>query len=509
MTSLAQLLSESVERHADRRALLFDGRAMTYRQVDRLAEAFASLLRARGVTAGDRVALMLPNAPAFVGAYFGALRAGAIVVPLNILLRAREVEMRVRDAAPSVLVTDAERTAIAAEAIGAAGVPTVAVDAADADAIAANEAPADVAPRSDEDPAVILYTSGTSGTSKGAVLTHGGLRASALGVAAALALGPDDVVLGAPPLSHVFGMSTGMNATLAAGAAVLLVPRFEAETTLELMTRTGTTVFLGVPAMCISLCAAAGTAAELPPFRIAHAGGAAVAVETAREFQATFGCPVLEGYGLTEMSGIATLHAAGQPQKVGSVGTPLPDTAVRVVSLDGEVLPVGEIGEIEFRGPTVTAGYWNDPDATSAAVDAGGWLATGDLGRLDEDGYLFLVDRKKELILRGGYSVYPREVEEVLYEHPGVLEAAVVGIPHAMLGEEVVAVVVRRPGVALEAAALRDYARERVAAYKYPRHVVFVGDLPKGPTGKILKRAIDREALAREVENAGKALDDR
>jgi long-chain acyl-CoA synthetase len=507
VTSVAQLLSGSVEGHPDRPALLFEGRSIAYRRLDQLAAGFAALLRARGVKAGDRVALMLPNAPAFVGAYYGALRAGAVVVPLNILLRPREVESRLRDAAPTVFVTDAERRTAVAQAVGAVGVPTVTVDAT-ADDMGTDEPSTEATPRSADDPAVILYTSGTSGQSKGAVLTHGGLRSAATGVAAALALDPEDVVLGAPPLSHVFGMSTGMNATLAAGAAVLLVPRFEAAATLDLMARTGTTVFLGVPAMCISLCAAAQTAAALPPLRIAHAGGAAVAVETAREFEATFGCSVLEGYGLTEMSGIATLHSAGQPQKVGSVGTPLAHTSVRVLSLEREVLPSGEIGEIEFRGPTVTAGYWNDADATAAAIDTEGWLATGDLGRLDEDGYLFLVDRKKELILRGGYSVYPREIEEVLYEHPDVLEAAVVGIPHPLLGEEVIAVVVRRPGAALEAAALRDYARDRVAAYKYPRHIVFVADLPKGPTGKILKRAIDRDALARELEQPMKALDD-
>jgi long-chain acyl-CoA synthetase len=498
VTNLAGLLADSAARQGDEPALLAGGGSVAYARLDRLAGAFASLLLARGVAAGERVALMLPNVPAFVGAYFGALRAGAVVVPLNVLLRPREVETRLRDAAPVLLVTDDERLAEAGVAAAAAGVAAVAVPDDGGAVVAAHEPSPDAVPRADGDPAVILYTSGTSGTSKGAVLTHGGLRASATGVALELGLGPGDVVLGAPPLSHVFGMSTGMNATLAAGATVLLVPRFDARATLELMARTRTTVFLGVPTMCIALCQEARTAAALPPLRIAHAGGAAVAVEVARDFEATFGCPVLEGYGLTEMSGIATLHSLGQPQKAGSVGTPLAGTAMRAVSLDGDVLPAGEIGEIQFRGPTVTAGYWNDRGATAAAVDDAGWLATGDLGRVDADGYLFLVDRKKELILRGGYSVYPREVEEVLYEHPDVLEAAVVGVPHAVLGEEVAAVVVRRPGAALDAAGLREYARERVAAYKYPRHVVFVDDLPKGPTGKILKRAIDREALARE-----------
>jgi long-chain acyl-CoA synthetase len=224
--------------------------------------------------------------------------------------------------------------------------------------------------------------------------------------------------------------------------------------------------------------------------RIAHVGGAAVPVEVAHDFERTFGGEVYEGYGLTELSGIATTYTTGQPRRPGSVGKPLGETQLRIDAADER-----GVGEVQFRGPSVIPGYWNAPEATAEAIDTDGWLSTGDVGYVDEDGYLFLVDRKKDLIIRGGYNVYPSEVEEALYAHPAVLEAAVVGVPHETLGEDVAAVVVRLPGTTLDAEELQAWARERVAAYKYPRRVVFVDALPKGPTGKILRRAIDRSAL--------------
>jgi long-chain acyl-CoA synthetase len=293
-------------------------------------------------------------------------------------------------------------------------------------------------------------------------------------------------VLGAAPFSHVLGQSTGLVSTFLAGAAVAVVERFEAEQTLAEMIRTRTTILLGVPTMCIALCQAARGADALPPVRVAHVGGAAVPAEVARDFERTFGGQVAEGYGLTELSGIATTYTLGQPRKPGSVGTPLGGTELRIRDADAN-----GVGEVQLRGPSVIPGYWNAPEETAAALDADGWLSTGDVGYVDEDGYLFLVDRKMDVIIRGGYNVYPREVEEALYSHPGILEAAVVGVPHETLGEEIAAVVVRRPGSSVTAGELQAWCKERVAAYKYPRRIAFVDDLPKGPTGKILKRAID------------------
>jgi long-chain acyl-CoA synthetase len=465
--NLARILTEGAAVHGDRPALWFEGVPMSYAELDRRAAVAAGELRAAGVTAGDRVALRLPNTPAFLAAYFGALRLGAIVVPLNVLLAPPEVEERVAASRPAVLV--------------------------DVDPPTAGAAYAEVVDRAGSDPAVILFTSGTSGRPKGAILTHGSILAAARNAAEALALGPDDVVLGAAPFSHVLGQSTGIASTLLAGAAIAIVQRFESEQTLATMSLTRTSILLGVPTMCIALNEAARSASELPPLRIAHVGGAAVPVEVARDFERTFGGEVFEGYGLTELSGIATTYTTGQPRKPGSVGMPLAGTEMRIHDPDE-----GGVGEVQFRGPSVIPGYWEAPDATADTIDAEGWLATGDLGRVDEEGYLFLVDRKKELIIRGGYNVYPREVEEVLYEHPAVLEAAVIGLPHETLGEEVAALVVLRPGTPASPDELQSWAKARVAAYKYPRRIFAVDELPKGPTGKILKRAIDRNALAPE-----------
>jgi long-chain acyl-CoA synthetase len=301
-------------------------------------------------------------------------------------------------------------------------------------------------------------------------------------------------VLGAAPFSHVLGQSTGLVATLSMGGTVAIVRRFDPSDALAFMARTGTTVLLGVPTMCVALCAAAGSTRRLPPLRVAHIGGAPVPVEVIREFETTFGAEVFEGYGLTEISGIATTYRRGQPRKAGSVGTPLGDTEVRIVG-DGD----SEVGEVQFRGASVIPGYWRGAGAALTPLSDDGWLATGDVGYVDDDGYLFLVDRLKDMIIRNGYNVYPREVEEVLYAHPDVAEAVVVGVPDARLGEEIVALVRPRPGAACDPAEVQAWVKERVAAYKYPRHVVLVDELPTGPTGKILKREIDREELARRV----------
>jgi long-chain acyl-CoA synthetase len=462
--NLASLLAHASAGHASRPALLLEDELVSYGELESRAAETAAGLRAHGVVRGDRVALLLPNGAEYVACLLGIWRLGAVAVPLNVLLAPPEIEARVALSGAKLLLTEAPH------------------------------APADpeLAACRAEEPAAILFTSGTSGAPKGAVLTHGSIAAAAASVADALSLGPEDVVLGAAPFSHVLGLSTGIVATLSRGGAVAVERRFDAERTLLRMVETGTTILLGVPTMCIALCEAARSASELPPIRIAHVGGAAVPVESGRAFESTFGADLYEGYGLTEMSGIATTYVAGQPRKPGSVGKPLGSTEVRIADADER-----GVGEVLFRGPSVVAGYWEDPAATAEAISPDGWLATGDLGYLDDDGYLFLVDRKQDVVIRGGYNVYPREVEEVLYAHPDVLEAAVVGVPHDALGEEVAALVVARPDAGLTVADVREWAKERVAAYKYPRIVVFVDALPKTPTGKILKRAIDCNELCR------------
>jgi long-chain acyl-CoA synthetase len=453
----------------ERPALLCDDAGVSYAELRARVDSVAAELRANGVRPGDRVALLLPNGTSSVAALFASWCVGAVAVPLNVLLARPEVEARLELAGVSLLVDD--------ESFGAGGA-----------------APVEALERSPDDPAVILFTSGTSGAPKGAILTHGSLRAAADGAAEALALDERDVVLGSAPFSHVLGLATGVLSTLSRGGAIAVVRRFEPEETLAFMCRTGTTILLGVPTMCIALCQAARRAPALPPVRVAHVGGAAVPDEVAADFERTFGGALVEGYGLTEMSGIATTYSGTDRRRPGSVGKPLAGTEMRIAQPDES-----GAGEVQFRGPSVVPGYWENPDATTEAISSDGWLSTGDVGRLDEDGYLYLVDRKKELVIRGGYNVYPREVEEVLYAHPDVLEAAVVGVPDERLGEEVAAVVVARPGASLDVDALRAWAKERVAAYKYPRLIAVVDELPKGPTGKILKREIDRDALRGSV----------
>lgn len=451
--SLGALLAEAAARVPDRPALAADGARISYAELDALAARAAGALRERGAGPGDAVALVLPNSPSFVAAYHGALRLGAVVVPVNPLSSEREVEQRVSAAGAKVVVRDEDALA---------GPPV-----------------AEIAPAAPDEVAVVLFTSGTTGAPKRIELTHSGLRRNAEAVARdALGLREDDVLLGAAPLAHVFGMTGCMNGAIAVGACLALVRRFDPAATLELIEREGVTVFLGVPTMCVALLAAADEAGRAPSLRLAHVGGAPLPLETLRAFEARFGATVLEGYGLTEVGGAATAQHAGRPRKPGSVGTPVAGGEVRI---DGD-----GIGEVLVRSPTVMRGH-------------DGWLATGDVGRLDEDGDLFLVDRLKDVILRGGYSVYPREVEETLVEHPHVREAVVVGVPHATLGEEVVAVVAPADA-SCDAEEVKAFVRERVAAYKYPRLVVLVDDLPRGPSGKVQRRAIDRTTLAERLE---------
>jgi long-chain acyl-CoA synthetase len=365
-------------------------------------------------------------------------------------------------------------------------------------------------PREQQDTAVILYTSGTTGSPKGAELTHGGLNRNASAVVDLLALGEDgEVILGALPLFHSFGQTSCLNASVSAGACLTLLPRFDPGNALKIIERDRVTVFQGVPTMYSALLHHADCGRyDVSSLKFCVSGGAALPVEVLRQFEETFGCTVLEGYGLSETSPVASFNHRGRPRKAGSVGTPIAGVEMKVVDDHGRDLSVGEVGEIVIRGHNVMKGYWNNPQATADAIDGDGWFRTGDMARMDEDGYFFIVDRKKDVIIRGGYNVYPREIEDVLYEHPAVREAAVIGVPHDELGEEVAAVVALKPGSSVAPEELRTYVKERVAAYKYPRHVWYVDELPKGSTGKILKRAIEIPKITPDSDGqAGMAVD--
>jgi long-chain acyl-CoA synthetase len=502
MLNLASLLTDSARRRPDHDALRLGPMATTYAELDDLSARTATLLRDRGVHPGDTVAIALPNLPEFGIAYYGALRAGAVVVPLNVLLKRGEVAFHLKDSGAKLLLGTVafldEMTAGAAEAgvefmpvplpIGDPGEHTPLVDLA-----RQHEPMADLTARQPTDPSVLLYTSGTTGKPKGAVLTHDNLLWNAFVASQKVVeIKPDDVVVGALPLFHAFGQSAGMNAALLAGATLSLLPRFEAEGALDIIEQGGATIFLGVPTMYTALLhAESAPRRDLSKLRLCVSGGAAIAVEVLRAFEERFGARILEGYGLSESSPVASFNHQDRPSKPGSIGTPVWGVEMKVVDDSGAALPVGEPGEIWIRGHNVMAGYHNRPDATAETITPDGWLKTGDVATVDEDGYFFIVDRKKDMIIRGGYNVYPREVEEVIYEHPAVREAAVVGVPDDSLGEEVGAAVALKEGEDVSAEDLQAYVKEQVAAYKYPRKIWFVEDLPKGPTGKILKREID------------------
>ncbi|MER5916547.1 long-chain fatty acid--CoA ligase [Streptomyces sp. NPDC001982] len=489
--NLASHVVDSTLTHPDRAALRLEDAVVSYRSLDQGSARMAGLLNDRGVKPGDRVAIMLPNVPEFALAYFGVLRVGGIVVPMNPLLKSREVVYYLGDSGARLLFAwhafadEARAGALQAEA------ESVVVGPGSFDELLAPAPPVeDLADRHEDDTAVILYTSGTTGQPKGAELTHANLTRNCDIVATdLLQLTADDVIFGGLPLFHAFGQTCTLNAAVASGACLTLLPRFDAAKALGILGEHGVTVFAGVPTVFSRLVQKPDRAAyPVSRLRMSLTGGAAMPVQVLHDFQAAFDCVVLEGYGLSETSPVASFNTLQAGPRPGSVGTPIRGVEMRVVD-DGTEVPHGETGEIAIRGHNVMKRYWQRPEETAAAI-RDGWLYTGDLGRVDEDGYFWIVGRKKDVIIRGGYNVYPREVEDVLYEHPAVADAAVIGLPDSDLGEEVGAAVVLKPGARTTAEELREYVKRQVAAYKYPRKVWIVDALPKGPTGKILKRAI-------------------
>jgi long-chain acyl-CoA synthetase len=490
--NLASLLTDSAARSPERTAIKLDDAELTYAQLNGASAHIVGLLEQHGFQPGDRVGVMLPNVPYFPVVYYGILRAGGVVVPMNVLLKEREVAYYLGDSGAKLLFAWGEFGEEARPGAEAAGAKLIEVAPGFEEQIGAASPRTELAEVADDDTAVILYTSGTTGKPKGAELTHANLYGNAkTKLETLIQISEDDVILGALPLFHSFGQTAAMNAGLMGGACLTLLPRFDPVKALAIMERDRVSVFLGVPTMYNAMLAV--PEAERPDassLRVCISGGASLPVEVLRAFDGQFGAKILEGYGLSETSPVASFNHPDRERKPGSIGTPIRDVRMRVVDEQDAEVPVGEVGEIVIQGPNVMKGYWQRPDATAEAM-RGGWFHSGDMAKVDEDGYFFIVDRKKDLIIRGGYNVYPREVEEVLYEHPAVGEAAVVAVPHAELGEEVGAAVALKAGAEATPDELQAYVKERVAAYKYPRHVWLVSELPKGPTGKILKREIE------------------
>jgi long-chain acyl-CoA synthetase len=499
--NLAELMTDTAAEHGDETALKLDDVEVSYSMLDQGSAAVAGLLKSKGFEVGDRVGIMLPNVPYFALIYYGVLRAGGIVVPMNPLLKGREVAYYLKDPGAKIMFGWKDFAEEAKTGSEKEGAELIVVEPGEFEKLLGDaEADDTVVDRNESDTAVILYTSGTTGQPKGAELTHKNLTTNANTARSLFDISTDDVCLGALPLFHSFGQTCGLNASMASGACLSMIPRFDPAKALEIIQRDKVTVFEGVPTMFTAMlhCDTKDDY-DVSSLKVCASGGSAMPGEVMRGFEEAFKCTVLEGYGLSETSPVASFNQPEKGSKEGSIGMPVRGVEMRIVDEDHKEVEQGEVGEIAIRGENVMKGYWERPEATEESVDADGWFYSGDMGKIDEDGFYFIVDRKKEMIIRGGFNIYPREIEEVIYEHPAVREAAVIGIPHDSHGEEVAAVVSLKEGESVSEDELRDFVKKEVAAYKYPRKIYFVDELPKGPTGKIMKREIDVEELESKV----------
>lgn len=494
--SLTQLLAEAARRWGSRVAIRDGDRSLRYEELWDLALRYAEGLRRAGARAGDRVAMVLPNGAAFPAVYFAIVALGAAVVPVNIRLAPAEIRAILTAAHADLVIATGSTQAMTTAAARGASCRVLVVDAPHAQP-ADQLAPGpvrltDIARAGADDIAVVMYTSGTTGAPKGAMLTHGNLVLNALITARDVcSYTPRDVVLGALPLAHSFGQTVVMNAGLSAGATIVVLDHFTAGEALRLMEHHEVTVFSGVPTMYNALLDAARLRPAPPRLRLATSGGASLPTAVIDEFADLFGTDIHEGYGLTETSPAATFNQSAYGRRPGSIGHPIWGLDVEIadpaVTDRVALLPPGEVGELVVRGHAVFAGYLDDAEATAEALHDG-WLRTGDLGTTDDDGFISIVGRKKELIIRGGYNVYPREVEDVIGQHPAIAQVAVIGHPHPYHGEEVVACVVLRTPV--EPSTIITWARERLAVYKCPTRIHAMSELPTGPSGKIHKREL-------------------
>jgi long-chain acyl-CoA synthetase len=515
--NLSSVLEHQASLTPDRVAITYAGQSMTYGELNAGAAQVAGGLGSLGITPGEQIALSCPNVPWFPLAYFGILKAGAVVVPLNVLLKPREIAYHLKDSDAKAFLAfegtaELPMAQMARAACDESGCPNLVVMTTDPEApspvspaitlehLMSGQSPVfDTRRRRPSDTAVILYTSGTTGHPKGAELTHENMLLNAVATHEMLAPASkggfeQDVALVTLPLFHSTAQTCQMNSGLYGGLRLVLLPRFDPATVLQTIVDEEVGFWIGVPTMYWSLLdhAASGkadVAAIAKHLRCCVSGGAPMPVDVLRRFEATFGVRVLEGYGLSETAPVVAFNQLYRPSKPGTVGFPIFGVDVRCVDDDGRPVADGERGEVVVRGPSVMKSYYNRPEATEEAM-RNGWFHTGDIGVLDSEGYLAIVDRKKDMILRGGFNVYPRELEDVIITHPAVSMAAVIGVPDERLGEEVKAFIVRKPGAVLTEEELIAWCREQFASYKYPRLVEFRDSLPIGPTGKLLKRAL-------------------
>ena len=518
MLNLAMLLESSAQARPGQLAVIFNDTKLTYAQLNGAANQLANGLRQLGVQRGDKVALSCPNLPFFPIAYYAILKAGASVVPFNVLFKGREIAYHLQDSDAVAMIafegtpdlplaqmalegfnqTPTCRHLIVATANPAAPAPVEGEGVTTMGRVMAGQSPVfDTVQTMPDETAVILYTSGTTGSPKGAELTHANMTLNALATRDMVGFGPSDVALAVLPLFHSFGQTVIMNTAFASGATITLLPRFTPDAALGILQRDHVTIFAGVPTMYWALMSYPDAdkfdlAKIKDTLRVAVSGGSALPLEVIKGFESKFDVPILEGYGLSETSPVACFNQLDRPRKPGSIGQPIWLTEMRIVDpMDPEhkALPAGEVGEVVIRGHQVMRGYYKRPDASAESI-RNSWFHSGDLGKTDEDGYYYIVDRLKEMVIRGGFNVYPRELEEYFMTHPKVSLVAVKGVPDPKLGEEVKAFIVLKPNQTATVDEMMAFARDGLAAYKYPRYIEFRAALPMTATGKILKREL-------------------
>ncbi|MBL7041266.1 MAG: AMP-binding protein [Pirellulaceae bacterium] len=504
--NLIELFQPSFRGRSDKPAIDFGGKALTFGELDRLSDAAAVALRDRfGVCQGDRLSMYLGNCHELVIWYLAGLKLGAIIVPMNLLYRDHELNHLIGDAEPKLLLTDRERYEVLRPLRD--GFPCLqqvflADDNAGDQTLAFSEltatpapAPISVAPVTGDTPALMVYTSGTTGRSKGALLTHDNLGSNIIALLHCWQWTENDRFLLALPLFHVHGLCNGLHGALASGCTTFLLPRFKADVVTETLNHEQCTLFFGVPTMYERLLEAADGGAEIPAcMRLYVSGSAPLSPDTFKRFKAIYGHEILERYGMSETAMITSnLYAGGRIQ--GTVGRPLPGVRLRIADKAGQPVADGDAGEIQIKGPNVLKEYWRQPEKTAESFQDG-WFKTSDLGRFDEHGHVIICGRRKELIISGGFNIYPQEVINCLVEHPAVSEAAVIGVPDQRRGELVKAYIVTVAGHSVDAQELTDYCKEHLASFKVPKSVVFIDALPRNAMGKIqLQNLPNRDRL--------------
>ncbi|RKF18023.1 long-chain fatty acid--CoA ligase [Alginatibacterium sediminis] len=513
MLNLASGLERIANIDPEKTAVVCGPQSLSYQQLNAMANQVANGLLELGIQAGDKVALGCPNLPFFPAIYYGILKLGAVVVPLNVLFKAREITYHLRDSEAKAYFCFEGTAELPMQSMGAEGfaqapecLHMISICLSDkSKQLAQGAGQIDFMPwlakqgsdfetssQQADDTAVILYTSGTTGQAKGAELSHSNMLSNAMASQHLMRLSCDDVALVTLPLFHSFGQTVLMNAAILSGSSMVLVPKFDPTAVLTLLDQHGVTVFAGVPTMYIALISAAAQSESIAQIRqnmrLGISGGASLAVEVLEQFESIFDVPILEGYGLSETAPVASFNYPDRPRIAGSVGQAVCGAMIKTVDSDGKTCAANEKGEVLIKGPNVMKGYYKRPEATELAL-AGGWFHSGDIGRIDEHGNLYIVDRIKEMIVRGGFNVYPREIEEVLMQHPKVQMVAVIGTEDFKFGEEIHAHVIAVDDFS-DASELTNWCKERLADYKYPRQFHFRDSLPMTATGKILKRKL-------------------